>query len=208
MKRYIEQVVLPARSKLLESEVVFIGKLSLSLRQQLDAELHCASLCSHDLFVYLRDSNISVIHGICSKAIDTMSLARGDLTFFSGHVAESMQIVTDGICEYVPVHDPVAVEPILRGTCVSEPVLWTKWIHQGHMRAVVESLTLRLIGQKFREVLLHCAMVTPQVRKYGIAFCDNLNDLQRNEGTVSDLQSDFASKYFKAGAIFEWGENV
>lgn len=198
MKRYVDLVVLPARAKLSIEEVSFINKLSANLREELDVELFAAKLCTHDFFAYLLEYSPSVMNHICHRAIEVMPLAHGDIAFCGGHVAQAMIIVVSGRCAYVPMKSQEAQVKVLKGQWTSEGAFWTNWTHQGQLQAAIESHSLRIDGGKFRKALLHGAMVMNRVRKYGIAFCSHLNDLRRKKAALSDVQIDFAPKYFKS----------
>lgn len=187
MKRYIDLVIIPNYRKLTMNDVILLPKLSPHLRAQLTTELVSQKLIVHPLMRTLQSMNRAVMHGICNSASESLSLARSDVAFSEGQVAESMVIVTAGVLDYIPMEEESHEEKVEPGHWCCEAVLWTKWVHQGQLQASVESTVVRIHGATFRGILKNYGFVLKFCRQYGSTFCARLNDALRKKGHPSDL---------------------
>lgn len=196
MRRYIDSVVLPAEHRLSSKDCVLITKLSPGLRHELQAEITANIFRTHPLFGHIQNQNRSVSTHACWRAVEEVPLASGDVAFVGGQKAQCMFMVTFGYLDYIPSSSKHGEASVCNGEWSSEAVIWTKWVHQGQLQASVESKTATVDGAKFRKVLIENALVLDFARQYGNAFCNGLNEILKERGMPSDLESDLALQYF------------
>jgi len=176
MRRYIDLVLIPNYHKLAVTDIVLLPKLSLHLRSQVTAELVSKTLVLHPFFNKCFTLSEAVMLHICNHAIEKLSLARGDVAFIGGSVAQLMFFVTSGCLDYIPLHKHVEEMKVPEQHWCCEAVLWTKWTHQGQLQSSIESTAIGIHGAKFRKGMQDHALIMPFVRVYGKMFCEGLSN--------------------------------
>jgi len=192
MRRYIDLVIIPNYHKLALSDVVLLPKLSAHLRAQVTAELVSKTLSVHPFFDKLFTMSEAIMLSICNFSIERVSLARGDVAFIGGSVAQFMFFVTGGCLDYIPLHKHVGEMRVEKGHWCCEAVLWTHWTHQGQLQASIESTAIGIHGGKFRKGMQDHGLIMPFVRSYGMKFCRGLSQECADNNHPTDLHEQVA----------------
>jgi len=105
-------------------------------------------------------------------------LSKDDTLFRGGDQATEMYFLTRGFMVYQPtVRGHQRERSLLKeNDYCSEAVLWTKWFHQGNLRASIECAVLGIHANSFREVILSNPAHSHFQKKYGAAFVSALNE--------------------------------
>merc|ERR1740123_1276591 len=103
---------------------------------------------------------------LCYMAISVVFLSKGDRLFHCGTASKGqMYFLTSGTCFYRRKASKVGkrASTVQKKTWFCEGALWVNWLHQGTMRALVESEMEALDTQKF------CEVTTQQPEVYELA---------------------------------------
>jgi len=156
LTRYLELVMTLYAKKTSFEKVELLKYLSGPLRVELQKELHEKNLIVNPFFFKYSELSVSCMSQLCYTAITVIFLSKGDRLFHAGTAAKGhMFFLTNGTCFYKRKALKSSRKRVLKvekRAWFCEGVLWVNWMHQGTMRALVESEMEALDGHKFCEV--------------------------------------------------------
>jgi len=177
IQRYLEYAFAKVHATVQASEVPILSMLSGPLRLELEHEAYVIHLWDHALFHEMGARN-----KIFFNVVTSSSLARGDILFSMGEAARAMWFVISGTLEYTLMNGTVDSSPPARnvdgGTWLSEPVLWTSWVHLGDMITVAESSLMTVDAEKFCVKLMTNPALRMRARLYAHKFVETLNKVE------------------------------
>merc|ERR1712046_309948 len=119
-----------------ETSIELLGLISEPLRCELHFEVHSPALLTHPFFGCYIDINPIATKKLCHEAVSRTSFSRGDIVFIETETpaVPRMYFTLCGRLSYN--QDEFASQTwVTPGDWVSEPVLWTHWVHRGTFRA-------------------------------------------------------------------------
>lgn len=161
-----------------------LALLSAPLRVRLKNELFSKLLVVHPLFEHMHVRCLSVINMICCTAIHEDRLSREDVLFHCGEAAKKMYIVEEGKLAYL--REKHKMQLCSHGEWCSEVILWCPWVHRGDMHARTDCTVLALDSEQFREVVLSFPADLWLPRRYGKAFCKQLQEMSACTRSVTE----------------------
>jgi len=166
--------------------IEMLKMLSKPLQAEINFEVHMRTLGVHPFLRTYAMSFESVAQQVCFKAVGTLQAVEGDQLFLEGQVPLEPKVyfVTSGFLTYAQTNDDghVATEEVHSEEWVSEPALWTQWVHQGLLFAMAVSSVLQLDCLEFQK-LTSAASGLATARTYGKEFVRQLN-----RGRPTDLR--------------------
>jgi len=149
---------------------------------------------------------------LCYEAISSKIAIWPERVFDTGYAAAEVYFVQSGVLAYITDDsDPSDVKVSADGMrstssigamrsklqavrsvtsvlqskrCISEPALWTTWVHTGDLSSVVNSTLLAFSVQGFARVILHFHVVLPVIVDFGRRYVHAINKVY---GDLSDL---------------------
>merc|ERR1712007_405759 len=104
-------------------------------------------------FFRLMDELMGIImHKICRKALEQQQYGVDEIVFCSGDEAKNMFFPKQGDLQYRKSDGNLLEPTVDTSDWVSEPVLWTIWRHQGHLKFVHEGELIVVRPSEFHEV--------------------------------------------------------
>jgi len=192
LNRYLQILQVAEQNVLHIKNVKLIPSLSVPLQQELRAELLMRYVGEHPLFVEISILNPQLLRKICSECINDKFLSRGDVVFIAGQISHEMYFVSHGVAAYTLSSGDVPAEGVFRGDWFSEPSLWTRWMHLGHMQATLECELVGIHAGLFQKLALAHPISLQMIRTYAGIFIVLLNS-KSEEGSLSDLLSDLTT---------------
>jgi len=191
--RYADSSLKLKHKKVQQHEVDMLGMLPQSLYMDVMLELHDQYLAEHPLFAALLQTNRNIMQKLCCHALREIILSEGDELFVAGQIAHAMYFVVNGELNYAMKHFPnqkdVDSNVVTQKHFFVEAVLWTPWVHQGRMKALMESDLLAIDSKQFAEEVgkFHSDVWVPQ--KYGAEFVKRMNEMAGfdNESPDDDI---------------------
>jgi hypothetical protein len=166
--------------------IEMLKMLTKPLQAELNYEVHMRTLGVHPFLRTYAMSFESVAQQICFKAVGTLQAVEGDQLFLEGQapLEPKVYFVTSGSLAYAQTADDghVATEEVHCEEWVSEPALWTQWVHQGLLGARVVSSVLQLDCLEFQKIT-SAASGLAAVLTYAKEFVRQLN-----RGCLTDLR--------------------
>lgn len=152
--RYLEYAYQRQKERVQERDVQLLSLLSDPLKEELAYHTFSSQLGGHPLFQACDERT-----RVFSKALVSTSAARDDNVFSCGQQATSMYFVGRGMLEYVvgefedadPSPRQAALELLVEGQWISEPVLWAPWIHLGDLVSLQMSQLIAVNAEKFSQ---------------------------------------------------------
>jgi len=172
--QYTDNILKPMQRMVRKSEVELLPCLPKSLYLDVILELYDSYLTVHPLFRALKEQNRLVLQKICCSALEQVLLSKEDVLFSPGESALSMYFVILGKIQYS--RQDVEVVVYEAKTWVCEVALWTPWVHQGEMVALMDSELLSLHSGTFREVMAQHHGEMLLLKEYGTEFVYRLNE--------------------------------
>jgi hypothetical protein len=179
---------------LTEDVVELLPVVSEPLRIEMHFVLYSQVIRMHPFFASFIDDAPHVMRRVCHFAMANLMFSAGDTIFSRGETPQQpkMYFVIAGNLEYQSaLSGSEGSETICDGESAAEPVLWTRWTHQGSLTALVDSKLATLDAKAFQEItdrFKDLAMFDPKL--YANDFVDSLNSSE--PGKCDDL---FACEY-------------
>jgi hypothetical protein len=168
------------------------------LSQQLGSELKMATrfvgVQKHPLLAHIQSGWPSAMDSLLhSDGLSQASLAREELVFEEDSVAICMRFVLSGVVQYqkdvTTGSESHGMESLSssgrcqQGIWMSEPALWTSWLHVGSAHTTTECEVASLSADEFAKAVLKESILGSQVQEYAIRFLAWLNCLQAEQYT-------------------------
>merc|ERR1719265_931650 len=114
---------------------------------------------------------------VCHEAMSTLLIATGDVIFNAGEIAgkPKMYIVCSGLLEYIPYNG--SIMQVHSEMWLSEGAIWTKWMHRGVLKTVVEGRLCLLSASLFQDIVGCFDHAEFDPRRYAAFYIDHLNHL-------------------------------
>lgn len=96
IRKYSEFLLEEQKKKIQEKDVTLLNSLSVLLQKSLALHLYEPTLSEHIFFRHYAFTDISTFENVCSSALSTILLAKGDILFTAGEAASRMFFVTRG----------------------------------------------------------------------------------------------------------------
>jgi len=191
---YADNIIKPRLRQVSLHEVELLNLLPRSLYMDVVLELYDQDIEVHPFFRALHVQNRVVMQKVCNVSLQQVVLSEGDVLFSLGETAHSMYFVKSGEMRYTRLQDDHTWEreELTRAHWSCEAVLWTSWVHQGNMRANIDSELLAVNSLKLQEVCLQHRAELPSFRRYGCEFVRGMNQIimegdSKDEVHLSDL---------------------
>jgi len=166
--------------------VEMLRMLSKPLQAELSFEVHMKTLGVHPFLRTYAVSFESVAQQVCFRAVGLLQAVEGDQLFLEGQapLEPKVYFVTSGALAYAQTADDghVTTEEVHCEEWVSEPALWTQWVHQGLLGARAVSAVLQLDCLEFQGIASSAAGLATALA-YGREFVRQLN-----RGRLTDLR--------------------
>mmetsp|Transcript_57901 Transcript_57901/g.130857 ORF Transcript_57901/g.130857 Transcript_57901/m.130857 type:complete len:788 (-) Transcript_57901:152-2515(-) len=184
--RYVNAVLMTAQTQIKENEVELLHLLSQPLKSEVQTELYNRGMHLHPFMMAVAKRSKAVMRKICLTAISATSVSKMDVVFTNGEAARFMYFLTRGALAYVRSNGTEVPMTLRVGHWCCEAVLWTEWLHHGHLFARKETDLLKLSAQKFQTVASEHPSEMAFYQQYAAEFVIQLNDLER-QGQSSDV---------------------
>lgn len=164
------------RERLRDKDVPALSFLSSALRDELSYEILGPHLLRHPLVRVCAVIDEGTVHHVCGKAVDRISMGRGDVIFEAGVEAKKVFYLIHGELLYKqsPRYSPVeeVITHVSKDSWISEAALWTRWKHVGKASCAGAECCelLALDAAAMLEGLMRHAVVKEVVAKYGRLF--------------------------------------
>ncbi|CAJ1357918.1 unnamed protein product [Effrenium voratum] len=192
INRYINMVISMTEQCVQYDDVKLFEQLSGPLVNELRTELNKPRLLVHPLFVMMIDRFEGMMRKVCVKVPVPVYLSRADILFAAGEECKSMYFLFSGSVDYLH-HETKNFEHLNDNEWFCEVVLWTPWMHQGRVRAKIETEFMELNNEKFREVVSEYPKHLSFMRIYGLSFLHQMQELYiENERHLTDLDMQIA----------------
>eukprot|EP00928_Gymnodinium_smaydae_P063037 TRINITY_DN46737_c0_g1_i1.p1 TRINITY_DN46737_c0_g1~~TRINITY_DN46737_c0_g1_i1.p1 ORF type:complete len:243 (-),score=21.35 TRINITY_DN46737_c0_g1_i1:398-1126(-) len=133
VQRHVEHVLRDRKKHTSRAEIPALQHISHSLHAELSVDIYKRSLVAHALFDMTESNFSSVFRQICGQAISESSWAIGDTIFHPQVRSNYSMVVTHRTIYYQRFGDPIE-RPVDIGTWISEPAMWTIWLHVGNLQ--------------------------------------------------------------------------
>mmetsp|Transcript_26484 Transcript_26484/g.61779 ORF Transcript_26484/g.61779 Transcript_26484/m.61779 type:complete len:775 (+) Transcript_26484:120-2444(+) len=173
--QYTDNILKPMQRMVRKNEVELLTLLPKSLYMDVVLELYDAFLVVHPLFQALKLQNRLVLQKICCNALEQVLLSKADVLFSPGETALQMYFVILGKLVYARA-DEREITNFAANTYFCEVALWTNWVHQGDMNALMDSELLALDSGGFRQVMAQHHGEMLLLKEYGTEFVYRLNE--------------------------------
>eukprot|EP00747_Dinoflagellata_sp_TGD_P224188 gnl/TRDRNA2_/TRDRNA2_96373_c0_seq1.p1 gnl/TRDRNA2_/TRDRNA2_96373_c0~~gnl/TRDRNA2_/TRDRNA2_96373_c0_seq1.p1 ORF type:complete len:436 (-),score=53.06 gnl/TRDRNA2_/TRDRNA2_96373_c0_seq1:34-1281(-) len=194
VNRYVAVVVFSQQKFTQQKDVALLALLSGPLHIELQKELWKPKLVLHPFFSRLDHKCQDIMRDVCCNCVTQVLLSRGDVLFGRGKEATHMYFLWRGFMSYdsrdVSQGHGTEVMTLQTGEWCCEAVLFTRWIHQGRMRAKIECDLMALDGSKFRDILKQHPAHFGFPLAYAQAFIESLVTSKKTE-PVHDMQMSF-----------------
>jgi len=161
-----------------EPEVMLLGLLPRSLKEQMHTEIYQPIVCQHPFMDAIGSMHEFVLHQICHLAMSMQSLSTGQDLFTYGKEAEEVYFVTAGQLLYfegIEVRRHTRIE-VAEGSWVCDQALWVNWVHRGLMTAGMPCELALLNAAIFRQIVHQRPMINDLCCK----FASQLLEMVRN----------------------------
>merc|ERR1719329_1429941 len=180
-----------------EKSVELLENISKPLRMEIHFEMFSPTLQAHPFFRLFIEEFPQMMSRVCHYAARIEVVAEGDIIFNAGEFPSTpkMYFVVSGCLEYASITGET--EMLRQGDWVSEPSLWTPWMHRGTLTVVNECRLLELDAFRFQDVVTrfdaNCVSVSPKA--YAQRFVQELN---RRDQAATDLATGFEEQALRA----------
>lgn len=189
IQKYLQHVVLRAKSHVPENQVELLGMLSKPLRMELRYTIVWPVFTSHAFFFRFEQASLQATRQLCSKAVEELVVAVGDTLFCTGEVGKSMYWIVSAKCLYQQAQRGglrsnadmnVLIESQREGKhyksqFLSEMSLWCEWIHKGELHGTAQGRCIMIHSEPFAEVLSSHNAVIGSARRYAAALIMEVN---------------------------------
>lgn len=174
VQRNAQHAMKEQKRKAPESSIELLAIISQPVLVEVHFEIHSKVLFQHPFMQCYNDINPAGMRRVCHAAISMLSLSQKDVLFSDLEVPErpKMYFIVSGKLLYQRTgKSPIYLE---QGGWLVEPVLWTKWVHCGTLRASAESRFMVIDAAKFQDIV--SAFPTDHASEYAAQFVDWLNN--------------------------------
>jgi len=158
-----------------EERVELLQLTSDALRAEIRLEMFSPILSVHPFFRKYALECPQVMRKVCHEAISWLLANGGDVLFSAGEraAAPKMYIVSAGTLTYT---DPTGGYVVVsEREWIAEANLWTKWMHQGELKAQAECRLCVVDSQKFQSIVSSFDHLRFDPRKYAAAYVLDMN---------------------------------
>jgi len=150
---------------------------------ELAKEMRMPRLTLHALFVQYAKINSDLVGQVCSSAVTSGYLAKNDVLFKEGNLAENMFFLGVGTLAYrYYSYEGIAhTEKVDSFSWFTEGVLWMPWLHRGQMKSVSHADVTYLNGDKFVNISTTGEDVYKYVRGCAYKFMAFLDPLEATD---------------------------
>jgi hypothetical protein len=201
--RFLEHHTSQTQEKVNPSQITILKLLSEPLQNMLAYEMNKRSIIGHPLFESLNEHMRPIIIKLSHSVLKFIHFAGEDVLFRTSEDGESMFFVKSGSLQYTLPSGQVVQPPLREGGCISEPVLWTPWLHRGELKAEVPSELTIIQPEPFAECIGMHPSPWNYCKRYARCFTEHLNSI--NPRFITDLTPD--SSFFP-GAIAECDQTL
>lgn len=181
---------------LVESDVLLLSGIPLSIRSALRTEVHLPMLSKHGLFLQTSQVNMRPMVALCCFGMAELSCKSSQELFVEGNAAQDMYFVVSGELEYqTQLYGKTRI--VKAGgvqSWVCEVALWGLWVHCGQMVATTSCDVTALNARKFRDVMTKTHVhggLAMALKKYAAAFAELVRaDEELDEPVVTDVLDD------------------
>merc|ERR1719223_1026534 len=110
---------------------------------------------------------LGLLHRVAATAFSTVALACDDVVFYAGDAATRIFFLEDGDLEYVQHGSKQVVQ---LQTWISEPVMWTSWVHMGNLVARAECQFTVVSAPLFVSTMAHSEFGAKLARDHAVDF--------------------------------------
>lgn len=193
IQKYLQHVVLRAKSHVPEKDVELLSLLSQPLRMELRYTIIWPVFRAHPFFSRFEQTSIQATRQLCMKSIEEIPMSVGDTIFSNGEASHGMYFIVSGQCLY-----QLAQRGGLRsnaddneickvGKWLAELALWCNWVHKGELLSTVQGRCMRMKEEPFANVVASHQMVIGSTRRYASAL---LIEIVKQKTPLSDLPDD------------------
>lgn len=169
--------------------VQLLGVISEPLKVLMHFQMYSRVLFFHPFFTELLNDGNQLVRRICHQAMASLFLDNGDIVFELNEEASEpkMYIVDSGSLDYMDAYGELAT--VGERSCISEPVLWTRWRHMGTLMAKSNVKMATIDAQSFHDLckqqITHKKSKCLPLLAYAAAFVKELNQKEM----LSDLSN-------------------
>jgi hypothetical protein len=172
-----------------EDQVELLRFVSRPLMMELHFELYHRSFSDHPfvsryLICSVHEGTSLAMQRICDEAVKIHVFAEADLIFSAGEkpLVPSMYFVCGGDVRYGD--ESWSAQDVPVGQWLSEPTLWTEWIHRGTCLAQSSSRLALIDSARFGTIVRADQVMLVDTVQYATAFIQEMN---QHATTVSDM---------------------
>jgi len=201
VQRNAHHAMLEQQRYIPEANVELLTLVSEPLRIELHFEMYAKVLANHPFFDEYTYSCPHIMQKVCHSATSMTQVSNGDIVFNVGEIPPKpkMILVVSGTLHYVPMsvsgraggrvsrtsrksRRSTTVVPALKGGVdlaagqwISEPVLWTHWMHRGILTATHDCRLCLLDAQRFGDTVCAFDLDEFNPKVYAAEFVKGLN---------------------------------
>eukprot|EP00930_Biecheleria_cincta_P036956 TRINITY_DN25338_c0_g1_i1.p1 TRINITY_DN25338_c0_g1~~TRINITY_DN25338_c0_g1_i1.p1 ORF type:complete len:717 (-),score=105.12 TRINITY_DN25338_c0_g1_i1:314-2464(-) len=183
------------KSTMREHDVELLSMISKGLRVELDFQMFRPIFATHIFFERYIEEFPMVMRKISNEASKLTWVFEGDIMFSEGEqpARPRMFIPQEGTLSYIDCFGRVyKIEACSTDDrpIISEPNLWTYWVHCGMLKALTKVSMFELDATKFQEIALQFDHGHFDPRRYAVAYVEML----KNRDMVSDMVMPFSDE--------------
>mmetsp|Transcript_65278 Transcript_65278/g.155997 ORF Transcript_65278/g.155997 Transcript_65278/m.155997 type:complete len:812 (-) Transcript_65278:70-2505(-) len=215
--RYVKAALGNRRDLIHRADVDLLTMLSQPLREEVQMNLHMATLRAHPLIKLLALANPQMMRKFGAEALLETAFSRDDNIFSAGEHVDKMSFVVAGVLSYdFTTQTANVVEGGLAGRpsdkslnpsdmerrllgpqdFFCEAPLWTRWTCRGTMTADADCDLIDIQGVQFRRAIKRHPLMMNLARQYAAAFVEVLNYYSAGDGDgpLTDLHAPFVQE--------------
>jgi len=184
IRKYIAWTDTQKQQQRYNDEIFLI--LPTKMLMELQDEARSPVLDSHPFFMVFRVKFWRTTHVLCHEAIVQVTPIPGESVFGEGEQCQSMYFVESGHLRYVAqargfhphcreLSECQPAQLVRERDWVSEPALWTSWVHKGELTCLGHCSLLALLACEFGEITLRDPVGSLTASIYARMFVANLN---------------------------------
>lgn len=196
-------------------QVSLLQNVSTLLQSELYLVIYGRSLNHHVFFGRYTELCPQVMRRVCTLAISTATVVKGDIIFEEGEQPEhpAMYILADGSTVYLSYSGQTAK---LRnegfvfnmGHYISEAALWTTWVHMGTLKASDPQVCMLILdAYKFQQLAMDFLHTDMDPKVYANNFVKMLNLRVAEKEVITDIFMDLPatmlSENFSSGDVMK-----
>lgn len=186
---------LSAKANIPHSEVSLLQNVSALLQSELYLVIYGRTLMHHVFFSKYTELCPQVMRKVCTLAISTATVMKGDIVFEEGEQPEhpAMYILADGSMVYLSYTGQIG--KISNPGCdfsachyISEATLWTTWVHMGTLKAIDPQVSLLVLdAYKFQQLAMEFLHTNMDPKIYATNFVKLLNRRIAEKEVITDI---------------------